>query len=823
MDTALLRNLSHALRWWNRRRALACTVVLILAAGIGSTTALFSVVDGLLLRPLSWPAADRLVVIHAVLPHQRHQPAYAATWNRSPLSWSAWTALREARAFEDIGAWYASDWFVRGTHGEVAHVLQASASLLPLLGVSPREGRTFSADEDLADSGSLILTHGAWLRWFGGRANVVGESITVSASPVSPLSLRTVVGILPPDVQFPMAAPDFILPLGGLAWSGRFDENRFLRAIGRLPPNVSAEAASVMVEPLVRGLDPPERRSARLVAVRDELTGGVAPLFSLAFAGAAVLLAVACSTVAGLLLNEGRARRHELGVRMSLGATRADLLRQLTAEHAILGTAAALGGLATAAWLTPVLVALAPGQLANAGSIGMDARVAWFALTVSGVTTMVFGLVPASALLNAQARDVLSRGGSQHSRQGRSWHGGVVAFALALAIVLLASAALLGESMMRLRSTARGFDVSNVLVADVRLTRMPPLPARAPMVTTVPDMATLERARAETSNRMLSGWIHTAGLLERLAGLPGVTGVAGTSALPLGGSWTPARIRLADAPAEEERAVRWQMVTEGYFDILRIALVEGRTFTRDDRIGARVAVASRELARRFLGGRPVNRRVVRGQVEYTVIGVVGDVVDDPTIGDEAATLYVLDQTADSVRHVLIRSTQLSALSSAVRPTIERYDPFLSVTSTAPMASLLARSVAEERFRAIAAAGFAISALVLSLLGIYGVASRAVVERHHEIGIRMALGAQSGDVARLIAREIGIVVLAGIVTGTVAARVVSHVIRAYLFGVSAGAPYVFIGSIAILAVVAFIATLGPILRAAKIDPMLVLRE
>ncbi len=614
----LRTDLRLALRRWRHRPGLAATTVLILAVGIGATTAVFSVVKAVLLRPLPWPAPDRLVVIHAVSPERRHNPAFSASWNRGPISWSAWQRLQGASAFEAVGVWFPRREILGDARADIVEVIYASSSFLSMLGVRPAAGRLFTADEDYSESEAVVVSYEAWQRRFGGRPDVVGQSLVLVPGPTSRGTIKTVVGVLPPGFRFQGEPPELLLPMGLRVENSHYETSRFLRAVGRLAPGVSLEAALAMAEPLVRGVESSARRSARVVPLgADQVTDASRPLWLL-LGSAGLLMLVACANVAGLLFGEARTRRHETALRIALGGSRRHILQQLTMENLLLAGAAAVGGLAIAAGLMPILVMLAPDRLPGLDSVGVDFQLTALALGLGLATPLFFGLAPALSLVSMRVGQALSESGREATWRRPAAQRAIVVAELALSIVLLVCASLFGETMLRLTSRPLGFDPAGLAVVSINLTRFPGFaqgPAERSTSAATPFAERLE-TRDVSTRRLMAGWTHTAGVLDRLSKLPGVVAVAGVGAAPFITAAPSASIRAYGQSPDEDASVQRQIVTDGYFRTMGLAILRGRGFQLSDREGALVAVVSRELERRFFAGDAVGKRLLQGTDVY---------------------------------------------------------------------------------------------------------------------------------------------------------------------------------------------------------------
>ena len=630
----------------------------VLALGIGATTAMFSIVNGVLLEDEPWPDADRLVRIYAVQPHQRANPAYDGRWDRMPISWQAWRDLQRSPLFADVAVWVPGQHIVGDDRTELVQAFFASSTLPGIVGARPALGRFFTPDEDEVDSGAVILSHRVWTRLYGADAGVIGRLTSVTppgGSTAAKTYRRTIVGVLPEGFSLPGETPDVLIPIGFHKYNGSFGTAFFI-AMARLAPGASASAAAAAAEPLVRREETTDRRAARVVTVRvDRLGLGDRSLWLL-LAGAALLLVVACSNVAGLLLSDARSRHHETAIRLALGGSRASVLRQLLAEHAMLALGAGAAGLGLAMWLVPWLVALAPPGLIGQQAIAIDRQIALWSIAAAVVTTMAAGLIPAMAMSSTRPGDALKTSSREMTRGSRWRHRLVVASQFAIATVLLVGAGVFVETLERLGREPLGFATDGVAVASVVRARAP-----AAGIATAEDRAKAQELmktdvaafRAFVQEHM---WARTQSLLDRVAAMPGVAAVAAVDAMPFSGA-TPriVQVRPEGAPAGDTQPVRAYAVSKDYFDVMGIRRLAGRTHeTSVSQLGSRLVrgekprfpvVASESLARRAFGGEAVGRALVGTNSTYDVIGVVADVKQTGLLDRDAAAIYLQVATA----------------------------------------------------------------------------------------------------------------------------------------------------------------------------------
>jgi predicted permease len=835
LRTGLTGDVRYALRRWRRRPGFAIMATLMLALGIAAATATFSVVDGVLLRPLPWKDADRLVYVHGVYPERRNNPATAPDWNRGTLSYPAWDALRTTPLFEEVAVWHSLstlDMTFGENRDDLVRTASVSSNFLPVLGVTLRLGRHFTEQEDNVNNDNIILTWETWQRRFGGRTDVIGERVPLGSASSGGRHPKTIVGVLERGFRFEGEPPEILLPVGIAAEVSRRYSGGSFRAIARLAPGVTREQAEAAAAGLVTGSRQNEPVSARLVSIKDEHLGTVRRPLWLLFGGAGVLLLIACANVAGILLGEARARRHEIAVRTALGSGRARLVRQVFVEHAMMAALGTALGLAAAYWLIGVVIAAAPEGLPRIGGVRLDARAAIFAAVSGLATLLLFGVVPAASVARTPVASTLAEGGREGGVSRVIGQRLAVVAQLALALVLLTGASLFAETMRRLTAQPLGFEPRNVAVITTTFTGArfgDPARIRAARQTRSADFGKVmnELAR-ETSNA------RDDEVFEGISALPGVIAVAGASAAPFIAPQQRLPIVLEGRPEIERHDVWRQTVSERYFDVMRIRLLNGRLFDPSDRPGdSAAAVVSREFERRFFPDGAVGRRFrqVYGanyelSAHFHVVGVVEDAKRQEFSDDDRPSFYSFDRqmSGTTATYVVVRTAgDADALIPDVRNAIREVTPQLVVTSTTLLEDRVARSVAEERFRAMLSAAFGLTALLLAAVGLYGVISRRTADRRCEFGVRVALGARPADVGELVLRDAALLIGGGLAIGLPAAYAAAQVTRSLLFGVSASSPYVFAIAVIALGVVALVASLLPARRASRADPIAALRS
>jgi putative ABC transport system permease protein len=803
--SALLLEVRYAMRRWVGRPGLVVTVVLTLGLGIGATTAIFSVVDGVLLRPLPWREADRLVAAYTVRPAWRTDPVLGFLWDTGFLSWPNFRAIEaQGETFESAAAWQRARLVALAGTSDVVQALNVSSGFLPTLGVQPYAGRTFTATEDDTLSDSVMVSYETWQNRFGRDAAIVGRRVSIDEV------MRTIVGVLPPRFRFEGEPAEFLIPTGT---TPRSPDNNVFREIARLTSGVTLAQASSRIAPLLNGGQGRNERQSRLVSLPDDqLASARAPLYLL-FGASLLLLLIACANVAGLLLGDAGTRRHEIAVRRALGAARWPVARQMLTESVLMAIGGGLAGLVAAWWIVPALVALAPTRLPRIDTVAIDARVLMFAAALSGLTTILFGAMPSLMGSSSPAVDALRSGRGMARFRGRSQRM-IVSCQVALAVVLLVAAALLGETVIRLTSLPVGFDNERLLVLNV-------VPSRS-MAPNMPRRTQVEGA-----------------LLEHIRGLPGVESAAATASPPFGTSFGSNTIEVSGRPGESLVTQR-HIVSDGFFATMRIPILRGRGFEPTDAArqlfgpalpGAEVpeslgvAIVSRELERRYLGGNALGQRIRFNRTWLDVVGVVADVKTRQYSEETGPAFYVYNQQMPYItvsQFVVRASGDPASLIPSLRATITGFDSRFAIASIETMRTLMDRTVANEWYRALLSSAFGVAALVLAAIGLFGLLSRAVSERQREIGVRIAVGARPMDVVRLILTEAGRPVAVGLSVGIVAAIGSSRLIQSQLYGVRATDPHTFLLVSAVLLAAASAALLLPALRASHVDPVTTLR-
>ena len=808
------QDLRYAGRMLARRPGFTAVVVLTVGLGVGATTVMFSAVYGVLLKPLPYPEPERLVMIRGVRLAQPGAP--------NMISYPDYRDWRdESRSFEALAALRTADFTLAGPGGpERIEGAAVTASFFDVLHVVPALGRLFPPDVDRLGGGHVaVLGHGLWKRRFGAAPALVGGSIILDGQPY------TVIGVLPASFRPPREVERAEL-WAPLAESGEDLErtrglapqrgSRDLVAIGRLRTGASIAQGGAELATVARRLERehPDSNAGRGVLVESLHADTVGelrrPLLVLMGAVAFVLL-IACTNVANLVLPRALARRRELAIRAALGARRSRLIRQLLTESILLGVMGGLAGLALAHWGLDALVSLAPASTPRLRDIDLDGPVLWFSLALSLATGVAFGVVPALSASRTDVPETLHQSGRS---PGLAHHPGaraLVVAEIALSLVLMAGAGLMLESFRRLLSVDPGFDPHHVLTVGV----------------------SLPETRYSRPDQRAAFYGE---LLERVRARPGVLSAAAITPQPLGGDSIATRFtvegRPAPAPGQKPRA-QYRAVTTGYFETLRIPLNRGRTFDAHDRRDApAVAVVNEALvAEVFPGQDPLGQKLSIGlrtdrsdPATFEVVGVVGDVHDSGLHLPARPEIYVPHaQQSWSWMTIVVRSSgDPLAAAGGVQHEVAALDPEQAVYNVRTLSELLSGSLAAHRFIMALLTGFALLALALATVGVYGVIAGSVERRTGEIGLRLAVGADPGDVLRMVLGQAARLAAAGVAIGLTAAFALTRVMQSLLFGVGATDPATFAAVAVVLVSAALLASYVPARRAARVDPLVALR-
>ncbi len=809
-----MRNLRYAGRMLSKSPGFALVAIVTLALGIGANTAIFSVANALLLRPLPYAHPERLVLVYAAKPD--------APGTIQPFSFPRATFLSEkSRAFSGFAAFTNENFNLTGLGDpEQLSAARVSWNFFDVLGVRLAIGRGFLPEEDRPGAQTVcLISHALWTRAFAARADIAGQDITLDATPY------TIVGVLPRGFQF---AP---LGTGVDLWAPRvFDLNittpaqirggvGFLSAVARLAPGGSAgqaEAEMAVLDRQYKRENPrmPDADPAQTMRARDlqeQTVSNVRTAVLILCGAVGLLLLIACANVAALLLSRALARRKEMAIRAALGARRAALIGQLLAESVLLALAGGAAGIALSAWGTHALAALGQGSLPRVEEIGIDWRVMAFTAALSLITGVLFGLLPAMQLSRQDLNPMLRAEGrgSAGSRRRNRLRGALVVAQVALSMVLLVGASLLIRSFVRLRNVSAGFDARNLLTMNIALP-----PARYPKG---PQMAAFYDQ-----------------VVKQVSVMPGVQSAAVCSALPVRPvRFSPVLVEgqpnfSTETPLAARPILAIQMVSPAYFRTLRVSLREGREFTEGDSVEEPlVAMVNETLVRRYWPrDNPIGKHLLLGRMvrPTEVVGVAADVNNLSLAAAPEAEVYVpFPQRPWASMNLILRTAgDPHNWAAAARAAVAAVDRDQPVTGVNTMEEVLATSTAQQRFSVFLLGVFSMTALLLAAVGLYGAIAYSVAERTQEMGIRIALGAATGDILRMIVGQGLTLTLAGLAIGTMAALALTRLMSGLLFQVSAADPASFAASALLFAAIAALASYLPARRATRVDPTEALR-
>jgi putative ABC transport system permease protein len=802
MDT-LAHDVRYALRSLRRQPAFTALAVITLALGIGANSAIFTVVNAVLLRPLDYRDPDRIV-------------ALTTEWQKTGLRGSVsapdfhdWHDT--ASSFEAMAYYAGGETSVTvGGTAEYATAVRVTPGFFQVFGVEPQIGRLpAAADETAGGPLTAVIGHDFWMRRFGGRPDVLGRTITFGERAFA------IIGVLPPRFGFPDRADIWSPSWVAAETTSRSAHN--YRVVARLKPGVSVEQAQAEMSAIAARLaraypQSNEGKSAAVVPLREQLVGPMRSTLYLLLGAVALVLLIACANVANLLLARATSRTSELAVRAAIGAGRRRLVAQLMTESLVLAVVAGVAGVILSRWGVAALIALAPAGLPRLGEIAADGRVLAFALALSAAASVLFGVLPAVQASRVDLNASLRQGGRGSALGGGSarFRSALVIAEIALAVALVVGASLLVRSLVALGRVDLGFTTERLLVVE----------------TTVPSRD-LDGARRATA--------FYAAILPRLAAIPGVTSVAGVRGLPgtslhsNGGYW------IEGGPGPDALGVRspqavFTVVTPNYFHTMGVPIRDGRDFSGRDRSGAPpVTIVNEAFVRQtFPDGRAIGRRIQCGLdtlAFMTIVGVAGNVREyDPSRPPQPEIYMPFEQHpvfATALTLVARTGGDPMLAAHAFRETIRGASPEVPVRA-GTMNDTMSDAVATPRFRTLLVALFAALAFVLAIAGVYGVMAYTVGRRTAEIGVRMALGAASGDILRLVMTMGVRLAVTGIAIGCALAYALAQVLRGMLFAVGPADPIVFVGVPIVLLITAAAACAVPALRAARVGPMIALR-
>src|SRR6266404_2725324 len=809
MET-LWHDLRYGVRMMAQRPGFTLVAVITLGLGIGANTAIFSVVNGVLLNPMPYRAADRLVQFWETNPLKNWTQATVA-----PANLFDWQKQNES--FEEIAAYFGSDKKGPGLSGlqltgggepERVQGLFVTGNLFSVLGVDAVLGRSLRDEETWpGKSMVVVLSYGLWQRRFGGDPNIVGKTIALNGRN------REVVGVMSPDFYYPSKEVEMWLPMG---WDhnqiAQLRRPHFLRAVGRLKDGVSVEQARAEMNNIAGQLE------QQYPVTNTQMGVGLGPLkewvvsdtrlpLIVFLVAVAFVLLIACANVANLLLARAATRTREVAIRTALGAPRRRIVKQLLTENLLLATAGGGLGLLLALWCRDLLVMFSPGNIPRLDEARIDGRVLGFSIGITLLTTLLFGLVPALQSSKPDLVATLKEGGQKGGSQGGRARNTLVVAEVALALVLVIGAGLMVRSFLRLQHIDPGFNARNVLMITVDLPGV----------------------RYPEDNQAIAFFEQAE---QRIKGLPGVVDVGSTNVPALKGAGYTNDMTIPGRPPEDYiREIRHKTITADYFRAMGIQLLSGRFFDSSDNAkGAQTIIVNEAFARRcFLDEETVGKQVKfarpseQGTWE-TIVGVVRNEKQDSLGADAKPEAYKSQLQEASAGMTLVVRTEGDPrpLIAAVREEIRALDKDLPPYNIKTMSDVLFESLARERFTTLLLMVFAALALVLASIGIYGVMSYSVTQRTHEIGIRLAIGAQTSDIFRQVVGQALRLAGIGVAVGLAGAFALTRLMASLLYGVSTTDPLTFALIAALLAGVSLLASYIPARRATRVDPMIALR-
>ena len=798
MFTHVLRDTRYAVRQLVKARAFTIVAVLTLAVGLGATTAIFSVVNGVLLRPLAYPQPNQLVRVNEIVPQ-------IGLFSVAPANVFDWQ--RQNHVFEGLAAYNPRSATLLRNEGPARIPGDlVTWNIFQVLGVTPAMGSSFTPEEDRPGGNDvIIISDTMWQNEFGGDRAVVGRAINLDGAPV------TIVGVMPPGFYFPTRDAEFWRPLG-LNPANATRGGHYLGVIARMKAGVTVQQADADMKTIAARLaqEYPAAsagESARVILLQDQIVGAIRPALLTLFAAVGLVVLIACANVANLLLVRAAVREKEIAIRAALGANRRRLIAQVLAESIVLAVVGGALGVAIAYVGLPMMLALSAGALPRAADVTIDRNVLLFAAAASIATGLLFGFAPAWQSTRTGIDTVLKESGRSSTSAGSRWiRSGLLVLEVALSIVLLTGAALLLRSFDRLTNVSPGFDPEHVLAYRVSLPQKQ-----------YPD------------ERRVTLFYET--LIDKLEAQPGVRSAALVQTLLMQGDYVLAFDIRGRAPAAPNQgpSANYRAISTDYFASLGVPVLKGRVFARSDRtINNPVAVVDQAFVDKYFPNQdPIGQGLHIGngnQKFFDIVGVVGNIHYAGLDAVPAPTMYVpIAQDTFNTFWVVERGDGDPAqLAASARLAVHDIDPLLPTFSMTPLGQVVSDSVAPRRFSMLLLGTFAAIALFLAGVGLYGVVGYSVQQRRREIGLRMAIGAAPGDVMRMIVGGAMKLALVGVILGVAGAAAVARFAASLLFEVTPFDPASYAGTCAVLFAVAVIGAYVPARRALRVDPVTALQ-
>lgn len=801
------QDLSYGVRMLLKTPGLTVVALLTIALGIGANTAIFSVVNAVLLRPLPFAHAEQLVQLWGTNPKKGV--------NTNPISYLNFADLHnQSSSFENMVAYSQGDASLVSSDGSPEQIdgVLVSSEMFPMLGINPVIGRALNAaDEKPGKTNVAVISDGLWRRRFGADPNIVGRVIMLGGDQT------TIVGVMPKGVKFPLVADnlEFWTPLDSATDYNKERGGNYLSMAARLKPGVSLAQAQSELDALAQSLaqqypDKNGGRGLRLATLHEAMVGSVRPALLVLLSAVLCVLLIACANVANLLLGRAVGRNKEIAVRMALGATRLRLVRQLLTESVVLAGAGGLLGMMLALWGMDLLSAWIPRNIPRGREIALDSRVLVFTIGISLLTGLVFGLAPALSASKLDINDSLKEGGRGSTEGGRrsNLRSILVVGEIALSLMLLVSAGLLIKSFDNLLHVAPGFRPEHTVTMSLA----------------IPETKYKEEAAQVRFYQQV---------LQEISEVSGVSSVGAIDPLPLSNNMVQNTFSIEGRPtaAPEDRLITGtRIASPDYLKAMGIPLIKGRAFTlRDSKDAPKAILINETLAKKFFAGEdPIGKRMklsIAPDFVGEIVGIVGDVKHRNLETEAGPECYVsLLQVPTTSMSLVVRTANEDPglVIAPIREAVAKIDKDIPLADIRTMSELVSESVASRRFNMMLLGLFAAVALLLAAIGIFGVISHSVTQRTHEVGIRIALGAQTGNVLRLIVGQGMMLVVTGVGVGLLGSLAVTRVMTSLLYGVSTTDPFVFAGVALLLALVALLACFIPALRATKVDPIIALR-